>query len=304
MIAEHCRDVRLLIDPQGKIHSVKDVQMPQKALLGNTKDVSQELKYEDYKSCLFNDDNNIQNREDLYLDFKNEGKHTNGKLVLKVRSSSWLLYVYDEFAKGFGNSYNKWMKKEQKKPVSELNKWTEEQHIPLTISVKTATGWQEINEIKTIGPLLNREVVIPLDLPESDHAEIRISTGYMFWELDYAGIDYSDDANFSVHEVKPYAAIDEKGMNVLPELEYADKNFLVQPNVGDSATLKYKVIPAKTEMAQTFFLHTSGYYDHPRYPSGSPKVAFLKSFEKPGALSAFSKQKFMEAWNNLATTKN
>ena len=304
IIAEHAKDVRLLIDPQGQIHSVTKPQSPLTALLNNKKDVSNELMYEDYKSCLFNDSNGEQNREDLYLNFKNEGKHTKGKLVLKARSSSWFLYVYDEFTKGFGNYYNHWMKREQKKPVSELNKWIEEQHIPLTISVKTAEGWKVINEIKTIGPLLNREVVIPLDLPGSNQTEVRISSGYMFWELDYAGIDYSEDANFSVNEITSYEAINEKGMNVLPELKSADKKFLIQPNVGDSAILKYKIIPPKTGMVQTFFLHTSGYYDHPRNPSGTPKVAFLKSFEKPGAMSAFSKQKFFEAWDNLAIAKN
>jgi hypothetical protein len=196
------------------------------------------------------------------------------------------------------------MKEEQKKPVSELNKWSKEQHIPLSISVKTADGWKEINEITTIGPLLNREVVIPLDLPANNYAEVKISTGYMFWELDYAGIDYSDDDNFSVKEISPYEAVNEKGVNVLPELASADKKFLIQPAVGDYAIVKYKVVSPQAGMEQTFFLHSSGYYDHPRYPSGSPKVAFLKSFEKPGAMSAFSKQKFLEAWNNVATTKN
>ena len=304
MIAEHSKDVRLLIDPQGKIHSVGELQSPLTAHLGSTIDMSKELKYEDYKSCLFNDDNENQNRNDLYVNFRNEGKHTKGKLVIKARSSSWFLYVYDEFTKGFGSYYNKWVKQEERKPASELNKWTDEQHIPLMISVKTAEGWKEVNEIKTIGPLLNREVVIPLDLLESDQAQVKISSGYMFWELDYVGIDYSEDANFSVNEIKPYEAINEKGVNVLPELKFADKQFLTQPNVGDAAILKYKMVPAKTGMVQTFFLHTSGYYDHPRDPSGSPKVAFLKSFKKPGAMSAFSKQKFFEVWNNLATAKN
>jgi hypothetical protein len=79
---------------------------------------------------------------------------------------------------------------------------------------------------------------------------------------------------------------------------------MVQQNTGDSTVLKYKTIDKKVGMTQTFFLHTSGYYDHPRNPTGTPKVAFLKSFAKPGAMSAFSKQKFKEAWDNMAFTKN
>jgi hypothetical protein len=57
-------------------------------------------------------------------------------------------------------------------------------------------------------------------------------------------------------------------------------------------------------MTQTVFLHSSGYYKHIRNYSGSPKVAFLKSFNQPGAFSAFSRQKYAEAWNKIATAKN
>lgn len=304
LVAEHPDDVRLLIDPQGKMHSISEPQLPLTALLNNQRDVSNELKFNDYKSCLFNEGNGKKNREDLYLNFKNDGKHTTGKLIVSARSSSWFLYVYDEFTKGFGNYYNRWVKKQEKTPVNELEKWTNEQHIPLTISVKTANGWNEINKVETIGPLLNREVVIPLNLSANEQVEVKISCGYMFWELDYVGMDYSENAFLSVNEIQPYEAINEKGMNVLGELASADKKFLIQPNTGDSTIIKYKMVPAKAGMSQTFFLHTSGYYHHPRNPKGTPKVAFLKSFEKPGAMSAFSKQKFFEAWNNLATSKN
>ena len=267
-------------------------------------DLSNELRYKDNSSCLFKEGNGIQNQEDLYLTFKNDLRKTKGKLVLNARSSSWFSHLYNEFTKGFGSYYNKWVRQQKKRPASELEKWADEQYIPLTISVKTTNGWKEINKLKTIGPLLNREVVIPLEIPASEQVEVKVSSGYMFWELDYAAIDYSDDVDFLVKEIKPFEAINEKGINVLPELEFADKKFLVQPTIGDSTILKYKSIVAKTGMAQTFFLHTSGYYEHPRNHTGTPKLAFLKSFKRPGAMSVFSKQKFFEAWNNLATAKN
>ncbi len=256
------------------------------------------MSYKDKSSCLFKD--GTQNQEDLVLTFKNDQRKSKGKLILNARSSSWFNYLYNEFTKGFGSYYTKWDKSQKKRPADELEKWVDEQYIPLAISVKTINGWKEINKLGTIGPLLNREVVVPLDIPASEQVEVKVSGGYMFWELDYAAIDYSEDANFSVREIKPYEAINEKGINVLPNLEFADKKFLVQPNVGDSTILKYKRLEAKTGMAQTFFFHTSGYYDHPRNHTGTPKIAFLKSFKKQGALSAFSKQKFFEAWNNLA----
>lgn len=304
LVVEHNKNVRFLVDPQGKVHSISQPEPAYKATLNNSADVGRELSSVDYNSCLFKDGSGSQNREDLFLAFHNNAGKNKAKLILHARSSSWFIYLYNEFTKGFGDRYNKWVKEQEKKPASELEKWIDQQHIPLTVSVKTATGWKEVNKISSIGPLLNREIVIPLDIEPKEQVEIRISSGYLFWELDCAAIDFSDDAPFTLKEIQPYEAINEQGINVLPELQFAEKKYLVQPNVGDSTMIKYKENPPATGMAQTFFLHTSGYYNHPRAHTGSPKIGFLKSFEQPGALSAFSKRTFSASLHSLETAKN
>ena len=139
------------------------------------------------------------------------------------------------------------------------------------------------------------------ELVDDGPAEFKISCGYLFWELDYAAIDYTPDAVFTVNTVKPHEAIDEKGLNVLPAIQNPDKQYLVQPNIGNTATLTYNRILPKDGMTQTFFLHSSGYYTHIRHYTGSPKTAFLKSFEQPGALPAFSRQKFAEGLSSTAS---
>ena len=303
VVAEHNKNVRLLVDPQGKMHSISQPELAYTASLNNNTDVSKQLSRVDYNSCLFKDGTGTQNKEDLYLAFNNNSGKNKAKLILNVRSSSWFIYLYNEFTKGFGNQYNKWVKSQEKKPGNELEKWIDEQNIPLTISVKTGNSWKEVNKVNTIGPLLNREVVIPLDIPAGQQVEVQISSGYLFWELDYAAIDYSDDAPYSLREIKPYEAVNEKGLSVLPELQFADKKYLEQPNVGDSTLIKYKECSPASGMAQTFFFHTSGYYYHPREHTGTPKVGFLKSFEQPGALSAFSKRIFLEPLHSLETAK-
>ena len=96
-----------------------------------------------------------------------------------------------------------------------MEQWTEDQNIPLTVSIKTTEGWKEVQKIKVVGPLLNRDMVIPVELPADGPVEFKISCGYLFWELDYAGIDYTAEAVFTVDTLKPREAIDEKGLNVL-----------------------------------------------------------------------------------------
>ena len=304
MVVEHDKNVKILMDPGGKIYSISEPQLPLTAMLNNKIDVSEELRYKDNNICLFKDDNGFRPSEDLFITFKNELKSKQGKLVLSTKTSSWLNYLYGEFTKGFGSSYNKWAEDQEKKPATELEKWTEEQNIPLTVSVKTNGGWKEIQKIKPIGPLLNRDIVIPVELPTGEPVEFKISGGYMFWELDYAAIDYSPNADFKVQTIKPYEAINEQGANVLADIISADKKYLNQPDIGDSTILKYKNINKNEGMTQTVFLHSSGYYKYIRNFKGTAKVGFLKSFNQPGALSAFSRQKFSEVWNNIAAAKN
>ncbi len=237
----------------------------------------------------------------MFVTFKNDLKSKKGKLILSGKTSSWVNYLYGEFTKGFGSYYDKWIKEQEKRPAAELEKWSNEQNIPLTISIKTPGGWKEVQKLKAVGPLLDRDMVIPVDLPVNGPAEFKISSGYLFWELDYAAIDYTPDADFTVNRIKPFEALDEKGTDVLYDIASPDKQYLVQPDIGNTTIVKYKSIAPREGMTQTFFLHSSGYYTHIRHYKGSPKVAFLKSFEQPGALAAFSRQKFAEAWRSTAT---
>jgi hypothetical protein len=302
MVVEHNKDVKVFIGPGGKIYSVSRPQLPVKAILNNT-DVTEDIKYKDNNSCFFKDENGTRPSEDLFISFKNDSKSKQGKLILSTKTSSWLNYLYGEFTKGFGSHYNEWAKEQENRPAAELEKWADDQNIPLTVSVKTANGWKEIQKIKAIGPLINRDIVIPADLPAGETAEFKISGGYMFWELDYAAIDYTSNTDFKVQTIKPYEAINEKGADVLADIISPDKKYLIQPDVGDSTILKYKNVAVKEGMTQTFFLHASGYYKYIRDYKGTPKAAFLKSFNQPGALVVFSRQKFSEVWNNIAAAK-
>ncbi len=304
LVVTHDPSVRIIADPQGKFHSISKEQQPVTALMNNRTDIRDLLQAKDEKSCLFKDDNGVRPAEEVLLGFKNAEKSTQGKLILSAKTSSWLNYLYGEFTKGFGSHYAKWTKQQEKRPGHELESWAAAQQIPLTVSIKTPGGWKVLQQIKTIGPLIHRDVVVPFETSQGDAVEFKLSGGYMFWELDYAAIDYSPDLDFTVAGLSPYEATNEKGENVLPQLLKADKSYLVQPNVGDETVLTYKSKKEVKGKAQAVFLHSGGYYTHIRNYKGVPKVAFLKSFEKPGSLVAFSRQKFDEAWNNIAVAKN
>ena len=304
LVVEHESANEVMIDPAGRVHSISEPKSADRALLNERMDMKGMLASKDRQSCLFNDPENRNSVESLFLSFKNDRRSSKAKLILNLRSSSWFDHLYGKFTRAFGASYGKWTREQLKEPAEKMQAWTNEQSIPLAISVKTKDGWQEIERLSTVGPLLNREIVVPLDIPALEVTDIKLTCGYMFWEIDYAAIDYTGDESLSITRLKPYEAINEKLADVLPFILHADKKFLDQPGIGDATVLKYRAKEVTAGKVQTVFLHTSGHYEHVRDYKGAPKNAFLKSFSKPGALAAYSRQEFLRAFNSLADASN
>jgi hypothetical protein len=300
IVVAHSENTKVLSDEKGNLYEIADPQSPVAAWTGNNKDAIAPLLKKDDNTLLHFDDTLASANNYLVTKFNKPTGIQNAKLVLAIKNSYWLDYLYGEMAKSFGSYYNTYAKQQSKKPVSTLLQWAKDQKIPLEVSVKTKTGWQKITDLTTIGPLATREIVVPLDLKnvEGSSVEIRLSSGFMFWEIDYAAIDFSIDNNFSVETISPSVATDETGKNVLAELNKRDGIYLQQPVPGNCATLEYKCLPQRPNTAQTYFLHTKGYYTHVRDLKGSPKIAFLKQFKKPGCLPAYS----LELYKKFSTT--
>lgn len=290
-VITHSEKTKVLADEKGNLYEVADPQPPIAASSNNNENVMAPLLTKDDNALLHFDDTLASDGTNYVITKFNKpvGKRS-AKLILALKNSYWLDYLYGEMAKSFGSYYNTYVKKQNKRPASELLQWAKDQKIPLEVSVKTKTGWQKITGLTTIGPLATREIVVPLDLKnvEGSSVEVRLSSGFMFWEIDYAAIDFSEENNFSVETISPSVATDETGKDVLPELTKKDGIYLEQPVPGNCVTLEYRCVPQRPNTAQTYILHTRGYYTHERDLKGSPKIAFLKQFKKSGRLPFYS----------------
>lgn len=295
VVISHDKNVRALTDRQGKIYTVGTLQAPVQALLNDRLDMTPALQATDKWLCLFNDTAATDNVNELVLQFERPAGARQAKLVLQVKNSYWFDYLYGEFTSAFGSYYNHWIKKQKKVPASELDQWSRDQHIPLQVLLKTTGGWKEVEQLKTIGPLTNRELLVPLDLEdvEGNEVVVKLSTGFMFWELDGAGIDYSANQPYTIQVLKPSAGVDENGKDVVPLLATGDRKYLDQPQPGNAAVLTYRLAqqPAAGQ-ALSVVLHTRGYYEHVRHYKGKPRLAFLRGFKETGAFAAFSRQRY------------
>lgn len=300
-VITHDKRTRVLSDEQGNLYSIADPQPPVSAELNAVKDVLSAVKKAgDYELLYMDDSSKADARNEAVLKFNKPSAVSKGKLVLTLKNSYWLDLLYGELAKGFGTYYAGYMKEQKSKPAAELLKWVKEQQIPLEVSVKTKEGWKKISDITTIGPLASREIVVPVELPATDEnvLAIKLSAGFMFWEIDYAAMDFSDDNSFTIQKLSPSAAKDQTNKNVLTTLDKEDGLYLEQPEIGNVATLSYKAKvnadPAKT---QTYILHAKGYYEHIRNFNNKPDVNFLSQFRKPNAFPVFGMQLYKKVKN-------
>ncbi len=300
LVISHDKNSKVLADQKGNLYSISNASVPLKAWTSDKTDVLPLLiKSNDDQLLRFDDTLTASTDNYVITQFKNESHSSKAKLILSVKNSYWVDYLYTELAKKFGTYYSTYVKKQTKKPASELIQWAKDQHIPLEVSLKTKTGWEKITGLITIGPLATRELIVPLDLTNitDDNIEIKLSSGFMFWEIDYAAIDFSDDKYFSVQRISPSTAIDETGKNVLPELNKEDNNFLEQPVPGNVATLEYECSPQPENVSMSYILHTRGYYTHSWDFKDKPNFAFLKQLKKPGAFPSYSCQLYKKLVN-------
>ena len=295
LLAEHAPGQQVLTTPGGDLMLVTNAIAPKTAILNNGKNMLQLVNEVDNTPCAFNDTSAANPVNRLVLTFDKQAADKKLGLQVSLRNSYWLEYTFQQLTRHFGDRYNQWVEQQKQKPGEQIIQWQESQHMPLTISIKTGEGWKEIMKVKTIGPLMNRDLIIPLDNLKGNQGEIEVafSTGFMFWEVDQVKIaEIETLPATAIHYLKPVSAVDEKGNSVLADLKEKDSKFLEQPEPGKRADLTYKVPDYSPLKAYSAFLHSSGYYEPIRDYQGAADLGFLNKMREPGAFTAFSMEEY------------
>jgi hypothetical protein len=206
----------------------------------------------------------------------------------------WLDYVFGKLNQQFGTYYPQFQKDQQAVSLEKSTKWMQEQNIPLSVYLKTSTGWELVDRINTVGPMASRDIAVPIDISKvaGNKVIIKLETGFMFWELDYAGIDYTENKALDIKYINPYEAIDGNGENVTELLSATDQNYFVQPNIGDEVVVTFKMSEPNQDLKRTCFLKNRGYYNYIRNYEGKPDFQKLKLFRAAGAFTDFSKYEY------------
>ncbi len=295
-VLDHPDSVAVVLDTEGEPHTISDPRPPVRALADGSRDVLEMIREADQQPVAFDS----QKRESdgtrqLQMSFERPAGVKEAKLLLTLKNSLWLDFAFGQFYEKFGDAYPQFQRRQQSTSLEDASRWRREQSLPLTVYVSTATGWVKQAEVPAMGPLAFRDIVIPLDLDNTTAGpvQVRLQTGFKFWDLDRAAIDYSENSCVSSVVVVPDSALDDSGREVGEDLAQRDGRYVTQDRVGSVVSVEYPV-PPRSDTGRSVFLENAGFYTYLRDYSGTPDVSELRKFREPGHFTRFTEERFNE----------
>lgn len=295
-VYDHPHNVEILVDKYGKSHSIKDLRQPVSAVNAYGKSVVTELSQRDnerYFSEIRNDDLLL---DTISLSFERPRNCASAKLVISAKNTMWLDYMFGRLSDMFGKRYDEWVKMRNKRSREDLLKWSLDQGIPLAVYLETSSGLEFVDYFNVPGPARDKKDILEIDLSgvTGERVDVKLVSGVMFWDFDYAGMDFSEDVKMTRTVVSLSDAKDETGEDVSSLLLYDDDMYLVQPDLNNEARLSFKVPSAIPGTERSVFLHSKGNYQPVRNAEGKPDMDLLVSMRKPGMFTKFTKDHFLK----------
>lgn len=280
----------------GDVHLVRQ-PLPMISASVNDRNITELLQKLDSTHFTFNDQSGEHFFNEVVITLPKPSPANEGHLIMHTKNSLWGDYVFGEFTKLFGSSYSSWLEKQNQKPEYEAGQWPVDQGLAMKVFLEINGDWVLTDTVNLVGPLAFRDLVVPLDLShhKAEVVRVKLSAGYMMWDLDYVGIDYSLDDQLNISYIRPSKATTDKNENRLLSILSNDDDYLAQEQTGDEVVVSFPISPLKSaDMQYDYILHSRGYYQHVRDYKGSPEVTTLLSFKSAGRFSQFSKEKYDE----------
>ena len=302
LVFDHPENAEVLVDKYGNIHTVSDPQLPEFATAMDGSNIEYLLAEKDSLSFMSGIPvNENQDMDGMILTFDRPVDKDTGKLVIKGKNSFWLDYIHGQFSELFGDRLETWKEEQKDKSPEKMIEWSLDQGIPLSVYLETDEGWEFVDYYNVVGPLASKDDVLEIDLTnaKNDKVNIKLEFGFLFWEIDYAAMDFTPNLTTSNYTVPVTSAMDQNSIDVSYELRYDDDQYYHQPHIGDQALLTFDVPEQIEGTKRSVILHSKGHYEIIKNTEGEPDLAYLNSFRKPGEFSKFSKERFMQFYNQF-----
>lgn len=287
----HPQGTQVLLDAQGTPRLLTQPLAPNAALTAAGVDIFRQVMGKDSLFYAFDEKDAPQNG--LTLRFENPSHARRGVLVLRAKNTLWFDQLYGRFAEKVGIRYAAFMERLEKMSREERIRQQQDQDFPLSVSVKGADGnWKPGGWFQMTGPMGWRDMVLPLEWEGEGAVEVRLQTGFMFWEVDYAAMDFSQGQPLSTFVLPATAANDQNGQSWLRAIRSDDGKYLVQPVPDMYTDLVFRTPDLPLKDTVSYFLHAKGYYEHIRDFKQAPRMEELALFRQPHYFDKFSRQEY------------
>ena len=299
MVVNHSNKQTVLPDQAGIFYSISNPVQAEKVVNGDGKNIQELVMKIDGIPYPFDGDLD-PNFDKVTATFAQPVLMKNRKLIINAKNSKWSSYIHQSLKTILGDKAGDMRKKNAKKSREELEKDFAKHGITLQVEIKNGDKWVNLENINLIGDVNYNELVVPLPngVGIDKTIEIRLISGFKFWELDYIALDTSKPQELNIQTITP-TLINEKNK----ELSIDDDQY-VKLKKGDSLIISYHNLQINKELKRTIILHSKGYYVSTDEGKGKAnKIALIKLNQK-GGLSKFSKKLNTKVLEHLATYHN
>ena len=297
IVVDHQPGSEVLFDKYGSLYTFGKLSSPQQAQSLHGDDISAFILNKD--SLIYAGDLKAQGEalmDGMIVHFREPAHTDTAKLIIRAKNSFWFDHAFGLFSNQFGEFYPTWREMQKAVPAEQLQKWSLDQGMPLSVYIEKDQQWQFVDYFNLAGPMALRSDLLAINVADiaSDEVKIKLEYGFAFWEVDYVGMDFSKNLPVLQKSVPLSSAIDHGGKNVSELLMQDDSEYQVLAEVGQQVTLKFPAPERLQGMQRTVFLHSKGHYEAIRDPKGKPDFAHLIEFRQPGRFIEFSNEKIHE----------
>jgi hypothetical protein len=293
---DHPQNMKVLIDKYSRLQTLTNPVLPKSAVTFTGRSILPEISIKDNYTYNFDEIVLTQETTDaIMLSWEKPHYSNQAKLIISAKNSLWLEHVFASFHALFGARYNFFSRLQDSKSKEYYQNWMIEQSIPLLVYLEIDGKWELFDTFELAGTMAMKDDILPINLRNirSETINIKLETGFKFWEIDYAAMDFNKNSPMEVNTLAVWEAWDENGIDIRPEIIRDDQQYYVQSRIGNKATITFPV-PEFTNEARTVILESKGYYHIIREQQGKARMAEIMSFREPGRMPLFSKELYAE----------
>ncbi len=303
----HDASTNVLLDRYGLIHTYQAPVAPITTSL-IMDETGLTFRWRDGKTFMFDQKSDpASDFGSVIVSFDKPADVKQAKLIVNAKNSLWAGYVFEEFSSLFGDKFQKYQARQDKADRQKIERWQKDQALSLMVYVETDKGWQLTDYYPTTGNTAGRDMIMTVNIPDNNKNKVRIKleSAFMFWELDYVAMDFSQDINLKPEIIRVTTATkSEQETNEVSSLTSID-NLYSTLFQDEFLSVEFET-PVTTPSQSSYFLVSTGYYHSLKNYSGKADLVRLNHFKKKGFFSEYSESKFTETkklpWMIIRTT--